>query len=271
METEKINKYNNGGRALGGLVVIAAGVILLIKQLNLVFFPTWLFTWPVFLIALGLFIAFRSGFRGRQGLALILIGGVFLFPKVYWYYTGLSISAYSWPLLLIVVGLWMMFHRRQHRWDSYSHYYKHKWHHHGHGFKNKPFENIPFENAPFSGQTTGETSSEDFVDETSVFGGIHKVVVSKNFKGGEIVNIFGGCDLNLTQADFTGEATLDVTQIFGGTKIVVPTDWKIVTKMTSVFGGIEDKRPPALVKENPAKTLIIDGTSIFAGISLQCY
>jgi hypothetical protein len=41
--------------------------------------------------------------------------------------------------------------------------------------------------------------------------------------------------------------------------------------MTSIFGGIEDKRPATMIKENPEKTLVIDGTSIFGGISIQCY
>ncbi len=126
-------------------------------------------------------------------------------------------------------------------------------------------------NATAGAQATGATSGDDYLDETSVFGGVHKVVVSKNFKGGDVVNIFGGCDINLTQADFTGTVTLDITQIFGGAKIIVPTDWKVVVKTTSIFGGVEDKRPASLIKENPDKTLLIEGTSIFGGISIQCY
>jgi predicted membrane protein len=137
-----------------------------------------------------------------------------------------------------------------------------KWKHQGQAFQDK------FGNASSFGS---HTSGDDYLDETSVFGGVNKVVVSKNFKGGDIVNIFGGCDINLTQADFTGTITIDFVQIFGGAKIIVPTDWRVVVKTTSIFGGVEDKRPPALIKENPEKTLIIDGTSMFAGISIQCY
>lgn len=264
METVNVPKHNNTGRALGGLLVVAVGIFWLLKQMHFFMFPTWLFTLPMFFIALGLYIGIRKGFTRGGWLILILGGAIFLFPHIYWFYTGLSISEYTWPLVIIVVGLFMILRPRHDFHNSAR--FRANWRHHGQAFQNKPFENKPFEN-----WTDTQTRSDDYLDETSVFGGINKVVVSKNFKGGDIVNIFGGCDLNLTQADFTGTVTIDAVQIFGGTKIIVPTDWKIIIKTTSVFGGVEDKRPPALIKENPNKTLIIDGTSIFAGISIQCY
>jgi predicted membrane protein len=265
MDSEKIQQtdysqknYNRGGRAFGGLVIVALGVLWLIHRMHLVFFPTWLFTWPMFLVALGLFIGARKGFYGGGWLTLIIIGGVFLIPRVYWYYTGLSISGYTWPIVIIAIGLYMILRPKRDFRNSMR--FKGKWGHHNWA-----------DNTSYSGLAAGQTTGDDYLDETSIFGGVNKVVVSKNFKGGDIVNIFGGCDINLTQADFKGTVTIDFVQIFGGAKIIVPTDWKVVVKTTSIFGGVEDKRPPSLIKENPDKTLVIDGTSIFAGISIQCY
>ena len=83
MENVDVPKRSRGGRALGGLIVIAVGVILLIKQMNLFIFPDWLFTWPVFLIVWGLFIGARHGFRGWGGWLIIsLIGGIFLIRDI---------------------------------------------------------------------------------------------------------------------------------------------------------------------------------------------
>jgi predicted membrane protein len=122
-----------------------------------------------------------------------------------------------------------------------------------------------------SGSTgSGYSNSEDFIDTTSIFGGVHKKVVSKNFRGGDIVTFLGGSEIDLSQADIVGTARLDVTQVMGGTKIIVPAHWEVRSEVTALFAGFEDKRQqPAMI--NPDKVLIIDGTSIFGGIELKNY
>jgi hypothetical protein len=125
-------------------------------------------------------------------------------------------------------------------------------------------------------QTTGggteskSFSSEDYISATTVLGGVHKNILSKNFKGGDITIFMGGAELNLSQADIQGTAALDITQIMGGTKIIVPPHWTIRSELTSVFGNIEDKRQN-IGNSNPEKVLIIDGTSVFGGIEIRNY
>ena len=51
-------------------------------------------------------------------------------------------------------------------------------------------------------------TQDDIIDSTYIFSGTKKVILSKNFKGGDIVNIFGGCEIDLTQADMTTPADL---------------------------------------------------------------
>ena len=122
----------------------------------------------------------------------------------------------------------------------------------------------------FFGSNGPTWNSEDFIDTTSVFGGVHKKIVSKNFKGGDVTTFLGGTELDFTQADINGVVRLDVTQIMGGTKIIVPPHWEVRSQVTAVFAGFEDKRqqPAGL---NPDKILIIEGTSIFGGIELKNY
>jgi len=59
---------------------------------------------------------------------------------------------------------------------------------------------------------------------------------------------------------------LDVLTIFGGTKIVVPSDWAVTIDVVSIFGGFADKRRSAhhinLIPEN---RLVIKGFTIFGG------
>lgn len=80
----------------------------------------------------------------------------------------------------------------------------------------------------------------------------------------------GGTELDLTQADFTGVIRLDVTQVMGGTKIIVPAHWEVRSEVTALFAGFEDKRQQPAVT-NPDKVLILEGTSFFGGIELRNY
>jgi predicted membrane protein len=129
-----------------------------------------------------------------------------------------------------------------------------------------------FETTPLTlNATTNETtmSDEELIDSTSVFGGSKKKVLSKNFRGGDIVNIFGGTEIDLSQADIYGEVKLELTQIFGGTKLIIPSNWKLIVKNAAILGGIEDKRPNQPF--DPNKVLILTGTSIFGGIEIRSY
>lgn len=264
---EHIARHHSGpGRFLGGLIILGVGVVLLLKQLGTVIFPDWLFTWPVFLIVLGIYIGARHSFRTMGWIIWVLIGGVFLTED---FYPSLTLSEYIWPIVIIAVGL-MMILRPKRRWDWRNQAYwegkgrKHAW---KHQWKEQWKQQYKY------GQTaaTGSYSEDDYIDSVSVFGGIHKVVVSKNFQGGDVVNIFGGTEINLTQADFKGTIVLDVVQIFGGTKIIIPSDWTVKSKVVSIFGSVDDKRNPSITQHNPDKVLILEGTCIFAGIDIISY
>ena len=77
--------------------------------------------------------------------------------------------------------------------------------------------------------------------------------------------------MNFGQADISTTATIDITQLFGGTNLVVPPHWNIKSEIVCVFGGIEDKRH--LIKDAPEskKVLVLRGTCIFGGIDIKSY
>jgi hypothetical protein len=72
------------------------------------------------------------------------------------------------------------------------------------------------------------------------------------------------------QADFEGRVVLEVTQILGGTKLIIPAHWEVQPEMLAVMGGIEDKRQ---VHNGIAsdKVLILKGTSVLGGIEIKSY
>jgi predicted membrane protein len=258
METVENKNPNRGkGRVWAALILIAVGSALILERMGLPL-PGWLFSWPMVLIAFGIFIGFRHGFRGGGWIILIVIGSFFMFDD---FIPEFSLHRFIWPLAIIFIGIAILLRPRRHpEWDEWKKEWKKKdrgnndWKDHWKERERK-YENIP---------------SEDFIDATTIFGGIHKSVVSKDFKGGDITIIMGGSEINLSQADINGKAVIDITQVLGGTKLIVPPNWEIRSNLTSVFGNVEDKRTQERVT-NPDKVLIIDGTCLFGGIEIKNY
>ena len=258
------------GRVWGGLFIVLIGGALLAQRLGLPF-PPWLFTWPVLLIAIGLFVGLRHGFRSFGWIVPVAIGGVFLAPEIF----NVNIDRLVWPVILIAVGLGFMLGKRRQYCFGPNHRLKKKlrdkwgeewqakwaqakterayWHHWKHQHMYDP------------GYTS---SSGDLLDVNAVFGSLKRTVLSKNFKGGEVNTVMGGCELNLTQADIIGKAELDVNTVFGGTRIIVPPTWQVHSEMDSVFGSLEDKRPVSLLHPDPNKLLVLKGASVFGGTEL---
>ena len=101
------------GRLWTGVFILLIGVVLLLKVSNVI--PpewSWVYTWPVFLIALGMFIGLRHGFRGITWLILMLLGGAFLADHMY---PDMELRRYTWPFILIILGLFFIFRPRG-RW-----------------------------------------------------------------------------------------------------------------------------------------------------------
>jgi predicted membrane protein len=283
MEDDKVYRGSRAGKIFGGLFVVGIGVLLILRQTGMLF-PHWVFTWQMLLVGIGLFIGITSGFRNIGWLIVALIGGVFLFEEIY---PGTNISPFIWPGVVIIVGLFMIFTPR-HRHGAHIYHRAHKmrapkWHQ---NYSKEDWEKYKEDWEKYKddwkkykwqwrhGVTDEQqaSSGDDYVDSVAVFGGIHKVIVSKNFKGGDIVNICGGTELNLSQADFTGKVYLEVTQVFGGTKLIVPSNWEVrCSEMVAVFGSVEDKRSKEKIIADPEKMLIITGTSIFGGMEIISY
>jgi predicted membrane protein len=76
----------------------------------------------------------------------------------------------------------------------------------------------------------------------AIFGGIERRVTAQDFQGGHINAIFGGVEIDLTDANMQAEeATLEINAIFGGVEIRVPETWQVAFRGTPIFGGIADK------------------------------
>ena len=250
---ERMEHRSRHGHIWTGVFILLIGVAALLK-ITVTDLPTWIFSWKTFLIALGVFIGIKHSFKGSSWFILILMGVAFLLRD---FYPDFAIRQYIWPIVLIIVGAFLIFRpRRRHPWECYT--------------DQKKKSAIPEIDETNSAEEIFD-SKDDFVESTSIFGGAKKNMISKNFKGGDLINIFGGTELDLTRADFKGTAVIELTTIFGGTKLIVPSNWTVRSEVVTIFGGMDDKRNLQTLSDNPERLLLLKGTVIFGGIEIKSY
>ncbi|MCW3073122.1 MAG: hypothetical protein JWP69_191 [Flaviaesturariibacter sp.] len=248
----------DNGRLQTGIFLLLIGALLFLKTSHLVIFPSWFFSNATFFIALGLFIGLRKEFRPGFWLIFLLIGGFSLADKID---PDLRMDKYMWPLIIMGIGLAFIFRPKKAHWGHWKGRHHRNWNEaHSTSASYESFEgDMP------------SADRRDFIEATAVFGGVKKSILSKNFKGGEITSVMGGSEIDLTQADFTGTITIEITTAFGGSKLIVPPTWDVHNEISAVFGGVDDKRQIMGVAMDPNKVLILEGTCIFGGLEIRSY
>jgi hypothetical protein len=82
------------------------------------------------------------------------------------------------------------------------------------------------------------------------------------------INIFGGTELDFSDASFTAETTtITVFCLFGGVNIRVRDGMRTLSKAVAIFGGV-DNRASAAPHPN-APLLVVEGLVLFGGIDIR--
>jgi predicted membrane protein len=231
---------------IGGIIVVI-GLALLLKNFHLL--PWWLFQWHTFLIVIGAIVGLRTNFRTNTWLVLILIGVFFTLQAAASDF-GFP-SSISFPILLLLLGFYLILKPKQHNFWQRR--------------KGAPYD----PNHPFDENLN--RNSADFVNAVNIFGGSQQIIYTKNLSGGELTSIFGGGDVNFSQADFEGEVILHTNAVFGGIKLIIPPHWQIRSEVTAIFGGVDDKRGVLPIDQNPNKTIVLRGTVLFGGLEIKSF
>ncbi|MEI9935521.1 MAG: hypothetical protein WDM71_11885 [Ferruginibacter sp.] len=254
MENDETKK-NGNSRTWTGIILLIIGGVIFARNAG-VPLPDWIFNWGTLLMVIGFYIGIRHQFHGTGWLIMFVIGAYFSIENSF---PTIVLDKYTWPLLIIFIGL--IFILRPNRNRNYGHFEKVNY------WKEKKQE----WEQQYKEYKSDRTDNEDYIDVTSILGGIKKNILSKDFKGGDAVSILGGAEINLSQADITGRVVLELTQVLGGTKLIVPPHWDVRAELVSIFGGVEDKRPLDAGSIDHTKILILRGTSIFGGIEIRSY
>jgi len=247
---------------------LIVGGVLFLDKIGF-YFPDWIFQWEMILILVGLFIGLKDGFRNRTWLLLVGIGAFFLADDIL---PRLDLGRFILPVIFLGIGLLILSRSKPIKQNI------------------DPVPPVPTDNNDDFGvrADTGETfkdstseektwtapdinATENSIEVASIFGNVRKNIMSKNFKGGQILTVFGGADINLMHADFNKKVVVEAVNLFGGTKLIIPSSWEIKSEVVSIFGGIEDKRQFSTLSVVPEKTLVLQGFCMFGGIEIKSF
>jgi hypothetical protein len=132
-------------------------------------------------------------------------------------------------------------------------------------------QNGPQQSGPQQNYASGVDSSESQFNYSVIFSHVERRITSKNFKSGSLSAILGGFEIDLSHADIEGdEAVIYADAFFGGGEIRIPETWLVVIEGNAIFGAFMDEtrqRPPD--GSAPQKKLIIRGTAVFGGVSIE--
>ena len=112
----------------------------------------------------------------------------------------------------------------------------------------------------------GDVKDVDYM--VSIFGGTKRGSAWSVPKELWMINIFGGTELDFSEAQFSSQTThIMVFCLFGGADLCVPAGVNTISKAICIFGGIDDRVPSSDAIDAP--TLILEGFMLFGGISIK--
>ncbi len=112
----------------------------------------------------------------------------------------------------------------------------------------------------------GHEKESDYL--VNIFGGSSRSGVWTVAKETNVINIFGGGDIDLTDARFSHKTIyIKVFSLFGGSDIFVPENINVSVKAFCIFGGVENRA--SSICDASAPTVVIDGIAIFSGINIK--
>jgi predicted membrane protein len=272
---EKWRKYQHSpaGKIMAGIWVVVIGALLLTRQMGFPY-PEWLFTWPSMLIAIGVYIGARHMFCNPGWFILVIIGALFLWDHLT---PEMSLSTYIWPILIILAGIVMIVKPQKHKHFPRN---RRRFRHRRYAAEQYADQHIPTDSIHTEEENDmphwqkrkikEEISQQDYLESIAIFGAVRKSIVSKTFKGGDIVCVFGGAEINLMQADIQGRVTLDITCVFGGAKLIIPSNWDVQPETMAILGGIEDKRQINNTTSTD-KILVLTGVTCLGGIEIKSF
>lgn len=222
-------------RYIFGIFLIAIGALLFFDMTNLVMIDFWDTIWdwwPLIFVVAGIDNLLKNKHSIFAASFLILIGGLWVASNIG--ILGFSFWEIFFPLIIITLGLYILFGRG--KAPKYS--------------KMEP------------------NGSEAYLNISSFFSGRQERLKNQNIKGGKIEAVFGGIELDLRKASFSEDFdSFNIDALFGGVKLWLPENVKVVSTGSPIFGGIQNSMHTPENEDNLIK-INIKYNAVFGGIEL---
>lgn len=216
-------------RIITGIIITVIGITALLGALGIVPFWDWFSTWWPLLVILGGVFVWIGDFRRNYiwGVVLIVVGILLQLKALN--YLDFNFFSLILPILIIAAGLSILLQTKQ--------------------------------------RAKIATNSSNTDDISVILSGSETLNKSHDYQGGKGTVIFGGAAIDLRDAKIQKEASLDLFVMCGGAEIRVPRDWKVVSKVAPIAGGVENKSQGADDHKGPV--LVLTGTVILGGIEIK--
>lgn len=223
------------GNVLWGLVFIALGLIIGLNAMGItninIFFKGW---WTLFIIVPSFIGIFKD--ENKTWSIIWLVIGIVLLLCTRDILSFDIIGKLIFPFILVMIGLSFIFKDM---------------------FQTKVNEKIKKLNSE-------RVDGENFC---ATFGGIKNNYKDQEFKGANVDAIFGGVELDLSEAIINHDQIINSNAIFGGVDIKAPKGVNIKVKSTPIFGGVSNK-----LKNNyngSLPTIYINAFCLFGGVDIK--
>lgn len=217
-----------------GAIFIIAGKLGFMQSVS-----AWSLVWTILFAAALIKSLLHTNFVGIF-LSLALLGIV--------YAEQLQIQAITpWPVLgaavLLGIGCSMIFPKK--KWNKYFH----------------------CNNMSFNGENKIINEADGSNCRCTVsFGSSVKYINSDAFETGEFETSFGGMKVYFDNAIMKGsEAHINIQNSFGGIDLYVPRTWKVINRVESCFGGVDEK---GRCEWDGVHSLYMNGDNSFGGITI---
>lgn len=223
------------GNILWGLAFIVVGLIIGFNAMGItninIFFKGW---WTLFIIVPSFIGLFKDESKIWNIIFLVIGIGLLLCTRDILSFA--IIGKLIFPFILVMIGLSFIFK------DMFQ------------AKINEKIKNLNCE----------RVDGENFC---ATFGGVKNHFKGQEFKGANIDAIFGGVDIDLSEAIVNHDQVINANAIFGGIDIKAPKGVNIKIKSTPIFGGVSNKLKSDFNEAFP--TIYIKAFCLFGGVDIK--
>ena len=240
-------------RLIFGVIVLLIGVMFMLRAFGVTLVDELWQWWPSIIILVGIVMLIANRFRNRFVPTLLILIGAFVQIQVLDIDTGIEISRFFWPVILILVGILILAgglsarRRKKKQPNPEAHHF-----------------------ATTHSDSTTQDVDDDSINTSAVWSTVHKRINSTDFKGGSVTAVMGSLKLDMRETIVHQNHTpLEITAVMGQVTLRVPPEWDVtIDNNTTNKGKIEDKRKQHHVA-GPSVGITITGTVIMGSLHIE--